>query len=98
MNVTYTPSGPAVSDFNILETAKRLWKEQKDIETSSAILITAFRVLVKRGIIPAYTGVVFLFEGVTIRVDTRGTISDNPIGFCEALTDLHWELLGGGIK
>lgn len=93
MNVTYSPDAPATSDFNIIDTALALWNAGQDIATSSMLLIAAFRVLVKRGIIPPYTGIVFLYAGYVIKVDSRGEANQYPVGWCDVVADLYAELV-----
>lgn len=93
MTVTYAPNGLLASDFEVLELAQKLWEEQNDIVVSSAILILAFRVLVVRGVIPAYSGVVFVYNGCKILIDPRGGVSDYPDGWADIHQDLYFELI-----
>lgn len=94
MKITYRPFALTVSDFDVLETATRLWEERNDIETSSMLLLIAFRVLVKRGVIPPYRdGVIILFADHEIIMDKNGTFSSDPEGFCSVYGDLFMELI-----
>ena len=94
MNVTYRPFALTVSDFEVLETATQLWEERNNIETSSMLLLIAFRVLVKRGVIPPYeAGVTILFADHKILLDKNGTFSSDPDGFCSVYGDLFMELI-----
>ena len=94
MKVTYICTGAPSSDFSVLERARIHWMLGKDIETSSQILLEAFRVLVKRGEIPPYNnGVIFVFKGEEILIKRNGETTCTIDGFCDALTNLLFELI-----
>lgn len=71
-----------------------MWEDKVDVETSSMLLLVAFRVLVKRGVIPPYSeGVTIKFADHTILMDVNGTWSSDPDGFCSVYGDLFMELI-----
>lgn len=77
----------SASDHHALLIAKNVWTKKMYIKTSSEILILAFRVLVKQGVIP-HTEIRFKFGRQMIKIDKNGELDKYPPGFCETYTNL----------
>ena len=93
MIVEYSPKGKKISDFEALSFAKEAFKKGKNISVANEIVFLAFRVLVKKGEIPPYDGVVFIFEGKKIHIDRNGECDTYPLGWCETATSFLFMLM-----
>ena len=99
--VEHCPEGQAINDFKVMEFAAKIWAEHVRAEStedllvkvSSATVILAFRVLVKKGEIPPYSGVVFRYKDRLIRIDHYGELSEYPAGWADIFEDLLHQLL-----
>lgn len=81
MIIEYCEDGVPVSDFEVEDFVKKAWMEDRDIKTSSEIVITAARSLVKRKVIP-FQNIIIMFKHYRIQVDSRGSLNHYPDGFC----------------
>lgn len=98
MKVEYCPHGQAVNDFQALDFARTAWAQGHDIQVSSEIVLLAFRVLVRRGIIPPYDdGVIFIYKDLTsthhIKIDPHGECSPHPLGWADTAASFLYELI-----
>lgn len=62
------------------------------IETGQELMIEAFRVLVKRGVI-SHENICFLFKDKMILIDKNGRCDNCPVGFCDTRDKFTEELL-----
>lgn len=92
MIIEYCKDGVPISDFEVEDFVKKSWTEDRNIKTSSEIVITALRSLIKRKVIP-YQNVVIIFKHYRIQIDSRGSLSDYPEGFCNTNVTLLMSLI-----
>jgi len=91
--VTFTDNGIAVADNEALNTALDLWKKGKNCYVSNECVILAFRILVKRGIIP-HDQIEFSHEFETYTVDEKGKIKEKYVNnFLDTYVTLLSELI-----
>lgn len=97
MTVELCPEGQPVNDFHVMSFARAAWQQGHDIKVSSEIVILAFRVLVRRGEIPPYDGVVFIHKDSSrtyrIKIDRYGECSEHPLGWADSASQLLYELV-----
>jgi len=92
MIIEYCEDGVPVSDFEVEDFVKKAWTEDRNIKTSSEIVITAARSLVKRKVIP-FVHINIVFKHYLILIDSRGSLSDYPPGFCNTNVTLLMSLV-----
>ena len=63
-----------------------------NLVVNNELMIYAFRILVKRGVIP-HNNIVFKFKEQVIRLDRNGRIECYPHGFSDTLDNILMELL-----
>lgn len=85
--VEYADWATPHADLKVEETALDIWESFSDVEdfeypTSTANLITAFRMLIAEGSIP-HNDIVFKFGDSMIQVLKDGSLSDFPRGFAD---------------
>lgn len=95
--VEYADWATPHADSRVEETALTIWKNFSDIKnfeyaTSTANLITAFRMLVAEGVIP-HNDIVFRFNGNTIQILKDGSLSDFPKGFADIELDMMCRII-----
>jgi predicted ATPase len=100
LKVIYSEEGIAVADKKAMEYAENAWFNAKCseddvvLEIGSYHVILAFRLLVKRGIIPCRS-LLFFYQSTkrAIRVDQNGELSDFPKGFHDTYSNMLIELI-----
>jgi hypothetical protein len=101
VKVIYSEDGVAVADQQSLAFAESFWKSACNqgndlrLRTSSYNVVLAFRLLVKRGTIPA-SRILFYHreeDQYPIRVNKDGELSEYPKGFCDTYSNLILELI-----
>jgi hypothetical protein len=87
-------------DNNVLEECKRCYNEvykhypnpNLELTFGNEMYLYAFRILVKRGIIP-YNDIVFKFKDTIILIDENGRVDFWPKGFGDTLKEFLMELI-----
>lgn len=93
MNIEYCKDGNPITDFGVEDYIIFHYTRDKNIRTSSEILIDAARCLVRRGTID-YKNILFVFDGLEIRCDKFGSLEEWPKGFCDIRNNYLAELCG----
>lgn len=107
LTIIYDPiNGTAVADGLAMDTAKLIWQGYKERheamtyleaitylpDTSSEVLINAFRVLVKRGHIP-YEELIFKYKDQILLINKYGKLDHWPKCFCDYTEEMMSELI-----
>lgn len=95
--VEYADWATPHADLRVEETALTIWKQfyyfkTFEYSTSTANLITAFRMLIAEGKIP-HNDIVFKFRDNIIQVLKDGSLSDFPKGFADTELDMMWRIM-----
>lgn len=97
LTLEYHPDGICVPDVKTMETAESFVQRANEadvmheIKFSQAMILDAFRVLIKRGVVD-HSLVTFKFQGQLIRANSSGRLSHWPRGFCDRTDDYLMEL------
>lgn len=97
LTLIYDPDGICVPDAKTMQIAESFVVAANDsmshtILFSQAMILDAFRVLIKRGLVDP-TRVVVRFENNAMYVGKEGNLSDWPRGFCDHTENYLMELL-----
>lgn len=99
MKIVFSKGGIAYSDFEAEALVLRVHKLEVEndgtnlhINTSTANMVVAARVLVKEGLIPK-DKIQFFFEERLLEHDSDGHLEDWPRGFCDHQEDWFTRLL-----
>jgi hypothetical protein len=97
LTLEYHPDGLCVPDAKTMQIAKSFVAAANDTSShtilfSQAMLLDAFRVLIKRGDVDP-TRVVIRFENNAMYCNRDGHVSDWPRGFCDHTENYLMELL-----
>jgi hypothetical protein len=98
LTLEYHPDGICVPDVKTMETAESFVQRANEqgvmheIKFSQAMILDAFRVLIKRGVVD-HTLVTFKFQGKVFHSNADGQLSDWPRGFCDLTEDYLLEIL-----
>ena len=94
MNITYDKdNGLFVADGKVVETAKSLLENNKDVTVSQGLLVDAIRLNMKENNIPP-DSVCFVFNDRKITVNERYGLNEWPEGFCSVFEDILCKLIG----
>lgn len=95
MNITYDKTnGLFVADGNVMETAKAILENNKDVTISQGMLVDAIRLNMKENNMPP-DSVCFIFNKKKITIDKHYKLSDWPKGFCSVFEDILGKLIDG---
>lgn len=95
ITVIYDPeNGCCCPDNHLLELAEDLYNANKNsfVRVGSEMLIYAYRILVKRKVIP-HTSIQFMFKDIIIPVKENGNFHTYPNGFADESSKFLLELL-----
>lgn len=93
MKVTYDKNnGLFVTDGKVMETAKSILENNKDVTVSQGLLVDAIRLNMKENKIPP-DNVCFFFNGEEIAINKRYGLNNWPKGFCSVFEDIIEKLI-----
>jgi hypothetical protein len=97
MIIIKSKEGVAIPDHKCFDVIKEAYLKNEDLNISSENIISAARVLAKRGVIP-YKELIFKFNidgfDYIIVCDKYGNLNDYPIGFDDFIEGCLEELVG----
>lgn len=94
MIINYTKTGLPISDFKLEEYVKTCYKDNRDIHTSSELLIVVARALIYKGELD-FRIVEFYFNGKFVgKANKCGRLDNFPDGFCDTF-DKYLDILIG---
>lgn len=98
LTLEYHPDGICVPDVKTMEIAESFVQRANEadvmheIKFSQAMILDAFRVLIKRGVVD-HSLVTFKFQGQLMRSDSDARFNHWPRGFCDLTEDYLLEIL-----
>jgi hypothetical protein len=93
MNITYDKdNGLFVADGKVVETAKSILENNKDVTVSQGLLVDAIRLNMKENNMSP-DSVCFIFNGGKITINEHYGLSDWPEGFCSVFEDILSKLI-----